>query len=235
MMIDYLELHNSIEPKVVGVRNGLGAAYMDQAFYQQNQWYRELFSGEYATKDRMKKWATLPDYGQPLLRIPLHKAGKLTDLMDAGMLKGYIVSEKLRLLLEHYKLPRHRYFDVTFTRGEQEFGAYWWLLYDLEDGRETVDFSQSEFDFSWHVREFKQEFTVTTYQEYTALCYEKGRAAQATTLVFNQNFDTALDLWGTHFLSLYRGYLSPKLLAAFQQHTITGYSVRKPRCKLLFD
>jgi hypothetical protein len=234
-MTEYLELRPCIEPKIVGVRTGLGAAYVSQTFYEQNQWYRELFGGEYATQERLMRWAHLPDYGQPLLRLTLHKAGKLTDLVDAGLLFGFIVSDKLRLLLEQHKLPRHRYFEVTFTRTDQEFSGYWWLLYDLEGGRETVDFAQSEFDYSWHTREFGREFSVTSYQEHIALVQQAGQVARATNLVFNQNFDSTLDLWGPHLLWLHRGYISPKLAQAFQQHGITGYSVRAPRDKMTFS
>jgi hypothetical protein len=232
--MEYLELHHSFEPKVVGVRNGLGVAYVNDAFYEQNPWYQELFGGAHATKDRMKKWATMPDHGQPLLRLPLYKAAKLTDLMDASLLKGFIVSDKLRLLLEQHHLPRHRYFDVTFLRGEQEISGYWWLLFDLEDGRDTIDFAQSEFDFSWHKREFGREFSISSYQEHVALIEETGRPARTTKAVFNQNFDSTLDLWGPHLLWLHRGYVSPKLVQAFEQNGITGHRIREARDRLLF-
>jgi hypothetical protein len=233
--MDYLELHHSIEPKVVGVRNGLGAAYISDTFYQKNPWYQDLFGGATASPARTERWAKMPDHGQPLHQMQLFKSAKLPDLLDAGLLKGFIVSDKLRLLLEQHHLPRHRYFEATFLRGEQEIGGYWWLLYDLDDGRDTLDFAQSEFDFSWHTREFDREFRVTSYQEHRALIEETGRPARTTKAVFNQHFDTTLDLWGPHLLWLHRGYISPKLLQAFQEHGITGHHVREPRHELLFS
>jgi hypothetical protein len=96
------------------------------------------------------------DHGQPLQGIALPKAAKLTDLVDAGLLRGYFVSERLRRLPEAFHLPRHQYFEATFTRQDQLTGGYWWLVYDLDDGRQTVDFAQSTFDFSWHERTFGQ-------------------------------------------------------------------------------
>lgn len=231
--MNYLELHHSIEPKVVGVRNGLGAAYINDAFYQKNPWFQELFGSSHAPADSTIKRDKLPDYGQPLVQLPLFKSAKLPDFLDTT-LPGFVVNDKLRSLLERHTLPQHRYFEATFLRGEQEVSGYWWLLYDLDDGRDTLDFAQSEFNFSWHTRNFDRAFSINSYQEHRAIVAETGRAALATKAVFNQRFDTTLDLWATHMLGLHRGYVSPKLMQAFQEHGITGHHLREPRQKLLF-
>lgn len=228
-MIKYLELRHSIEPKVVGVRNGLGAIYVDDTFRQRNPWFSELFGGGPAGA----KWATMPDHGQPIFRLPLFKSAKLPDLLD-GLLLGLLVSDKLRLLLEQHHLPRHRYFEVTLLRGEQEISGYWWLVYDLDDGCNTLDFAQSEFDYSWHTRTYNREFKIASYQEHRALIEETRRPALTTRAVFNQNFDTKLDLWGPSKLWLYRAYISPRLAQAFQEHGITGHSLREARNELVF-
>jgi hypothetical protein len=233
----YVELLTDYEPKVVGVRDGVGQVEWSAAFDAQHSWYVDLFGPQeedFFTTQAWRKWATMPDHGQPLQGLALRKAAKLTDLVGAGLLRGYLVSERLRQLLETFHLPRHRYFEATFARQNQLLGGYWWLVYDLDDGHQTVDFAQSTFDFTWHERKFGQAYQVHSYEEYLALSATTKRAPQAKTLVFNQRFDNTLDLWGTQFLALCQGYCSPALAQALHQQRLTGYRVRSPRCALRF-
>lgn len=124
----YVELLTDYEPKVVGVRDGVGQVEWSAAFDAQHSWYVDLFGPQeqdfFATQ-AWRKWATMPDHGQPLQGLALRKAAKLTDLVDAGLLRGYLVSERLRQLLETFHLPRHRYFEATFARQNQFLGGYW--------------------------------------------------------------------------------------------------------------
>lgn len=232
----YVELLTEHEPKVVGVRDGAGQVAWSAAFNTQHPWYVDLFHPQEAVSDppSWRRLARMPDYGQPLQGLALRQAAKLTDLVDAGLLRGQLVSERLRRLLEGFRLPRHRYFEATFTRQNHFIGGYWWLVYDLDDGHQTVDFAQSTFDFSWHERTFGQTYQVHSYQEYLALLTTTNRAARATTLVFNQHFDHTLDLWGTQFLSLCQSYCSPALVEALHQQRLTGYRTRPARCALRF-
>lgn len=234
-MLHFYELQHTVEPKIVGVRTGLGQAYVDDKFFADNPWYEALFGGKPPTdKDWWRTWMRMPDHGGALTSLPLHKAAKLTDFIDAGLLVGYIVSDKVKALLEKFTLPRHRYFEASFCRNNQLITGYWWLLYDLEEGANTVDFEKSEFDFRWHAQHEAYPFRLTTYQEYLAILYQTGRAVPATKLVFQPNFQPELDLWGVQFLSVVKGYISPNLVAAFQEANISGYELREPRCPLLF-
>lgn len=234
-MVKYFEIHESIDPKIVGVRDGLGQVGIDMDFRVNNQWYVELFGGQDASEDRWRKWMKMPDYGNVLQKLTLYKNAKLTDFIDiAGSLRGYIVSDKLKNVLENLNIPRNKYFEASFIRNKEIISGYWWLLYDLDDGEETVDFSKSEFNFAWHEQQYGKGFRVNTYQEYINLLYETGRAAQAIKLVFNKNFNQSLDMWGTQFLSMRKGYVSQRLLDTFRRQGITGYEKITPRCQLVF-
>jgi hypothetical protein len=234
-MLHFFELRTTVEPKIVGVRTGIGQAYTSDKFVADNPWYEAIFNGKPPTdKEWWRKWMRMPDHGGPLTNLSLRKAAKLTDIVDANLLIGYVVSDKVRTLLEKFTLPRHRYFEASFRRDDELVTGYWWLLYDLEEGAKTVDFAQSEFDRRWHEQHDAEPFSLNTYEDYLALIYQTGRALPATKLVFQQGFNAELDLWGAQFLSLVKGYVSPKLAAALKEANISGYELREPRCQLLF-
>jgi len=234
----YMPLSWSIDPKIVGVRDGLGPCFLNADFYERHPWYRNLFiRNDSWTEDWWQPQATMPDYGGPLLRIPMERLARHTDFIDFGNFRrGYLVNDKLRRILEKALLPRHRYFPATFMHGKQEVTGYWWLCYDLEVGRDHVEFARSEFDsFDSNPLSLtpKPPLFFAGYADYMQAFREKGRAAIATKLHFKPSFNGELDLWGVQFLSTQKGYISDRLLAEFKRHGITGYGLRKPTCALV--
>ncbi len=67
-----------------------------------------------------------PDF-EPIYGLDLHPNSKQTDLIDKASLDfGFVVSEKLKLILEMFKLPPHKFYRIDV------FGAniqYYWLHY----------------------------------------------------------------------------------------------------------
>ncbi|TGE04208.1 hypothetical protein [Hymenobacter fodinae] len=149
--MNYLELKWSADPRVVGVKDGLGPCYLDNDFYERHRWLEDIFINNKYDQlvDHTTWWkplATMPDFGGNLERIPMEKAAKLTDFIDfSGFREGYLVNERLRDILEKAHLPQHKYFPATFQQGEREITGYWWLYYNLETGEHHVDFSRSSF------------------------------------------------------------------------------------------
>jgi hypothetical protein len=61
----YVELLTDYEPKVVGVRDGVGQVEWSAVFDTKHPWYVDLFGPQedfFATQ-AWRKWATMPDHG----------------------------------------------------------------------------------------------------------------------------------------------------------------------------
>jgi hypothetical protein len=236
--MSYSKLTWSIDPKIVGVKDGVGPCYLDEDFYQRHPWYAQLFLPQAAASATTGWWqprARIPAYGGPLFHIPLEKKARHTDFIDfGGFQHGFLVNDRLRDLLERARLPRHHYFPASFQQVDQEITGYWWLCYELETGAH-VDFARSEFALDQHRRLYKKAYPITSYADYLQLLSETGQAVPATKLCLTPDFDQGLDLWGTQFLTSVKGYISDKLSSAFAQHRITGHTTKNLQCPLIFS
>jgi hypothetical protein len=233
----YYQLTDTVEPKIVGVTDGAGQAHTQVGdFLARNQWYESIFHDtELAGKDWWKPWANITQYAQPLHGVFMEKKAKHTDYI--GFLpRGFVVNNKLREILENSHLPKnHKFLETTFIQNEKIVDGYWWFVYDMETGKHTVDFSKCEYDLNDHKQKFGENFTVDikTYQDYLNVFYETGSAVRTSKLVFNENFDRELDIFGTQFLST-KNYISDRLLRKMEENKITGFeAVSSERAKIL--
>src|SRR5687767_6854132 len=144
----YYELAKDFEPKVVGVTDGAGQFHRDEEFDAAHPWFDDIFLYKAKqTKEWWKYWARMPDHGAALIGLTMEKKSKHTDLVDsAGFFHGFIVSSRLRGILEQAHLPRHKFFQVTFKQSGKIIEGYWWFVFDMDTGEHTVDFEKSEFD-----------------------------------------------------------------------------------------
>jgi hypothetical protein len=236
--MSYSRLVWSIDPKIVGVKDGVGPCYLDEDFYHRHPWYTQLFLPQAAASAPTSWWqprARMPDNGGPLFHIPMERKARHTDFIDfGGFQHGFLVNNRLRDLLERARLPRHHYFPVSFQQVDQEITGYWWLCYDLEAGAH-IDFASSEFALDQHRRLYKKEYSIASYADYLQILSETGQAVLATKLCLAPAFDQGLDLWGTQFLTSVKGYISDKLSSAFAQHRITGHTTKNLPCPLVFS
>jgi hypothetical protein len=233
----YFRLTWSIDPKIVGVKEGVGPCYLDENFYQRHAWYAQLFLPQAPPLPTDSWWrprASMPANGGPLIHIPMEKKARHTDFIDfAGFQHGCLVNDRLRDLLEHAQLPVHCYFPASFRQVDREITGYWWLCYELETGAH-IDFTRSEFALARHEQIHKKAFSIDSYADYLQVIRETGEAVPATKLYLTSDFNQDLDIWGTQFLSTVKGYISSKLLREFTQQRITGYTAKNLQCPLIF-
>ncbi|MDR6194073.1 imm11 family protein [Siphonobacter sp. SORGH_AS_0500] len=227
----YYRLTNTVDPKIVGVTDGAGQVHIEVGdFLERNQWYKSIFhETELAGKDWWKPWAEITKYAQPLYKVFMEKKAKHTDYIDFSM-RGFAVNNQLREILESSHLPQnHKFLQTTFIQKEKIVDGYWWFVYDMDTGEQTVDFAKCEYDLRYHKRNFGENFAVNiqTYQEYMNVFYETGSAVGVSKLVFNQNFDQELDLFGMQFLGS-KNYISDRLLKKMEANRITGYEAISP-------
>ncbi len=224
----YYILTESVEPKIVGVTHGAGQTAYSDKFVDKNQWYDDIFFGERG-KDGWRLWAEITKYAQPLVEVEMEKKAKFTDYIGFSM-RGFIVNNKFREILESSHLPqKHKFLETTLIQKDKIIDGYWWFVYDMETGENTVDFSKCEYDLCYHKQKMGDDFMVNiqTYKDYLNVFYETGSAIRVSKLVFNKNFDRELDIFGTQFLSL-KNYVSERLLKKMEKAKITGYEAISP-------
>jgi hypothetical protein len=227
--MNYYILDYTTEPKVVGVTDGAGQAHIQVGdFLERNPWYKALFWGD-TSRDSWRIRAEITKHAQPLHEVFMEKKAKHTDYIGF-LYRGFVVNNKLREILESSHLPKnHKFLETTFVQKDKIVDGYWWFVYDMETGEQTVDFAKSEYDLKYHKRKFGEDFTINiqTYQDYMNVFYETGSAVGVSKLVFNQNFDQELDLFGLQFLGS-KNYISDRLLQKMEVAKITGYEAISP-------
>lgn len=221
------------EPSVTGIKTGTGQAWFNESFWSDNKQIKEFMWPD-NRKDLRFLSGLKPEFSLDLVGLPMHKNAKHTDLIYlSSLLNGYIVSSKFRELLEQFKLPPHYFYQVTFqqpnkkTNELNEVDGYWYFYFQKETGEQTIDFSQSKFDRSFHAKYLNlkdDELQINTYDDYLNIFYRGHPALKAKKLIFNESFDKNLDFWGCRFLSV-KDYISIKLLKKIEEKKITGVRI----------
>lgn len=229
--LNFREFGQSSDPKVVGIKDGGGQVIFDDLFFHSHPPFtRVFFPDVLIDKDWWKKWAKWEEYGSKLFHIKLAKTAILTDYIGAsGLFRCFFVNSKLKEILQTANLPNHNFFEITFIQGKKIVDGYWWFCFDYETGENTVDFSKCEYNLRDHKRTFGENFSVNiqSYQDYLNVFYETGKAIKVTELVFNSNFNSELDIFGTQFLTN-QVYISENLHKKLQEQNITGYTASYP-------
>ncbi len=71
----------------------------------------------------------LPDFVPNFNTVIVHGHAKLTDLLSSAPIRntGYLVSPRLRAVLEQFALPLHRFYLVPVTHRNKPVAGYCWL------------------------------------------------------------------------------------------------------------
>jgi hypothetical protein len=72
---------------------------------------------------------TLPDFEPNFTTVVIHGHAKLSDLISSAPIRntGYLVSYRLRAVLELFTLPVHRFYPVPAAHRGQPVSGYFWL------------------------------------------------------------------------------------------------------------
>src|SRR5262249_3758689 len=94
--------------------------------------HQEMGPGyDYEAADSVHRlpYDALPDFEPNFNTVVIHGHAKLTDLLSSAPIRntGYLVSSRLRTVLERFALPPHRFYPVPATHRGKPVGSYFWL------------------------------------------------------------------------------------------------------------
>ncbi|QHV99409.1 hypothetical protein [Spirosoma endbachense] len=235
----YKQISLNRDPIVSGIRGGTDQAHFPDAFWQKHPKLEQFMFGN----DNSAYMAGLqPNFPVMMEGVTLNYGAKLTDFMSVGaLLRGYVISDRLKNLLQPACLPDHKFYEVTFHQFNRkkelikQVDGYWWFYFQMETGEQNVNFEASVFDHSVHDQRYPDQIsspkTFTTYQE---IFEQYPPAMYASKLVLKPSFDRTQDFWGTRFLTI-SNYISEGLLEKFESAKITGYKVNEPKSQVIFE
>jgi hypothetical protein len=174
---------------------------------------------------------------------------KLNDFLF-GSSNGYIVSTKVKEILDTLNLPYHRFYPATVVKNRKEYQYYY--LFCFSDALSLLEFSQSKLGF---INELNKEvsFTVESYSEFEEFKESKIKLKnsdnglkdefglpkigsmkatmelrkelvwlyKANELVFGKDFDKNIDLFHVSHFSWMK-YISSRLADALTNANVTG-------------
>lgn len=107
-----------------------------------------------------------PDF-EPEIIVQLDKKAKLTDVVSHTNFysRGLFVNEKVKNILEHFKLPNHKFYSGTLIYNKQKLQYYWFHL--VKKDLHGIDFVQSEFRTGFSPNDLDDEvLEVNSYDDF---------------------------------------------------------------------
>ena len=147
----YFVLSNSDDLKEIG--------YYPQTDYEKNYDPTTETSHLQVTYDKFPDF--IPEY-----KLELHKNAVPTNLIPGvGGHHGILVDQKLRKLLEGYKLPKHHFYKIDVFHNGQRLN-YFWLHFVLPDIWEYIDMERSTVSIAHNVNPLNKIVLPMLHKEY---------------------------------------------------------------------
>ena len=180
--------------------DGLATVWFSNEAFFNNTDFNDFIHGE---KKSQYISGEIPFFLLNIDFLEISPKAKLTDFLSVtGLLRGFIVSDKVKTILEKYNLPNCKFYNVIVHQPVKETKSiikfnYWWFYFNLETGINNVDFDKSEFDYEQHIFFSGQPIQlnkISTYQDYEKIAFDSGLALKVGKLVFKSSFDKGLDV-----------------------------------------
>lgn len=109
----------------------------------------------------------LPEQFVPTETIKLANSAKQTDFISTGLISGFgfVVSEKLKNILEQFKLVQHKFYPIPLVHKQRKLEDYYWL-HMYQPKQEYVDFDNSTFQVRKFSQVIKDELKFKSIDEY---------------------------------------------------------------------
>lgn len=159
----------------------------------------------------------------PRFGIDLHLKGFATDLLDrtSALDFGLVVNEKLKYILEQFKLPPHRFYPIDVYNTDKK---YYWFHYitDFEAYFIASDSEIEVFDnFDFSIIEVLKFTSYDELKEYAKeMVFNIDKSIRFKSIYMTSDFPRydVLDIQGPQYLTLFSEELKQRL----EKEKITG-------------
>lgn len=178
-----------------------------------------------AENSLQKVYNKLPLFLPNLDFFIVHKKSIMTDVMSCSFIsKGFLVSEKFKLILESFDLPKHKFFPAVLKKNEIKYFNYYWFFFegDLTNNfiyEKSTFFLVDSFGEKVNINIDSPEKLLETYKNISSLL-----KIRSSNLVLKKQIE--LDIFHLN-LADSRIIISDKLLNSLVKNKITGLSYKK--------
>lgn len=147
-----------------------------------------------------KYYVDFPDFQPDLDYFIVQPRAKLSDLLSvAPVTGGFLISDRLKAVLETCNLPPHRYYLASVMHKKDLYSTYHWM-HIISNHADQVDYPKSTFFIATNF--FKiGDIELSSKEDYLQKLQklkadnESTVTIKATEVCFNNNFDRTLDLF----------------------------------------
>lgn len=162
------------------------------------------------------------------LRYKLNKGAKLTNCLSQGAIisPGLIVDDKIKSILDSYKLMAHKYYKIELMDELSTFNlSYYWIQLN-ESLFNEIDYVKSKF-VEYHLAEKIGDVKINSYSDYLELRKTKGWRCSIDAKEIRLKFNSPLVDWDLFVLRPFSNeiFISKRLKDAFELNGITGIDI----------
>ncbi len=141
--------------------------------------------------------------------------------------EGFVVSKKLKDILQEHKLPEHKFFELEYLKrgsDEVEKDRYFWFQYVLRENYNWFDYANTKFYKREEIGDERDDVVIRSPEHLTEMVessFEEDKRILFDSMRFNEQYD------GQDFFELFRiircPIVSDKLKKRLEAEGITGF------------
>lgn len=176
--------------------------------------------------------SSFPDFTPNIGTLIIQNGAKLTDFISSATISsGFIVSSKVKLILEKFNLAPTRFYSCSLSHKGTIINEYY-FLHTLNNTEIDIDFTRSVFQ----VKRFEEVIDRIVFRDFNELqnkTKELNEAIEYYTLQYESIFikqskNEKLDLFKLGDAG-YGTYISNKLREAFEDAKLSGINYREAK------
>ncbi|MDP1803207.1 MAG: hypothetical protein Q8L81_17730 [Bacteroidota bacterium] len=170
-----------------------------------------------------------PDFLFPFDYLELNKGAKLSDLMSSQFYNGFIVSAKLKKLLEESNVKDYKFYDIILYNKEAEIKGYYYF-HSASCLRNYIDYSKSTFFIGEmlgkKIRDLK--IKIETYDDLIKIHKDLPMGHELLypdKFYLSSRFPFSIDLFRLGAFN-YDFFISKRLKEMIESNHVTGVSIK---------
>jgi hypothetical protein len=170
---------------------------------------------------------TFPHFEPNLDHFVLHEKALLTDIVSAAMIScGLVVNQKVKMILEDYRLPPHKFYPAVIKHKGSFHKNYFWF-YFISDIFNYIDYKETKFIITdMFDNKIEDCNNINSASSLRSLKNDLPDDKNVDSELIRLDSKTSLpfDLFKITFGN-YRTFITEKLKEAFTENSITGINI----------